>query len=113
MKALTKIVMVIMVAFLSNNINAQNINKITKVTIKVPVQCGMCKAKIEKNIGYEKGVKEVIVDLTTKEVTIEYIPEKTNPENLRLAISKLGYDADDVAADTKAYNKLPLCCKKP
>lgn len=113
MKTISKIIVLMLTLFIVSNTNAQNINKITQVKIKAPVQCEMCKSKIEKNIGYEKGVKNVSVDLTVKEVTIEYNPEKTNPENLRLAISKLGYDADDVAADPKAYKKLPKCCKKP
>lgn len=26
-------------------------------------------------------------------------------------VSQLGYDADDIKADPKAYAKLPKCCK--
>ena len=37
--------------------------------------------------------------------------DKTSPEEIKEAISKLGYDADEVKADSAAYNKLPSCCK--
>jgi len=63
-------------------------------------------------MAYEKGVKAVELDDKTKIVTITYKTAKTDPKKLREAISKLGYDADDVEADPKAYAKLPACCKK-
>jgi hypothetical protein len=27
-------------------------------------------------------------------------------------VQKTGYDADDLTADARAYNRLPDCCKK-
>jgi len=45
-------------------------------------------------------------------LTVEYKLGKTSPEKIRTAVSKIGYDADDVVADPKAYEKLPECCKK-
>jgi hypothetical protein len=44
---------------------------------------------------------------------VTYKKSKTSPEKIRKAISKVGYDADDVTADPKAYSKLDACCKKP
>jgi hypothetical protein len=32
---------------------------------------------------------------------------------LETAISKVGYQANDIAADPEAYGKLALCCKLP
>ena len=86
--------------------------KTDKVEIQTSAQCSMCKDRIEKDMAYTKGVKSVNLDLDTKIVTIEYRTEKTDPDKLREAISKIGYDADDVTADLKAYEKLPACCKK-
>jgi mercuric ion binding protein len=83
-----------------------------ELKIKSSVVCGQCKDRVESGMVYEKGVKEVTVDLKTKEVTVKYNPSKTTPDELRAALSKLGYDADDVKADKKAYDKLPACCKK-
>jgi mercuric ion binding protein len=83
-----------------------------ELKIKSSVVCGMCKDRVENGLIYEKGVKEVTVDLEAKEVTVKYTATKTTPDEIRTALSKLGYDADDVKADPKAYQKLPACCKK-
>ena len=83
-----------------------------EVQIQTSAVCGMCEERIEGNIAYEKGVKKVELDDETKIVTIGFDPRKTNADNMRTAISKLGYDADDVPADKEAYEKLPACCQK-
>ena len=80
--------------------------------VKTSAVCGMCKDRIEKGLAFEKGIKDVVLDVDTKIATITYKPKKTTPEKIRLAISKLGYDADEVPGDAKAYSKLPSCCKK-
>ena len=80
--------------------------------IKTSAVCDMCKDRIEKGMAYEKGVKKTDLDVKTKIVTVTYNPAKTTPDDLRKAISKLGYDADNVPADKAAYAKLPACCKK-
>lgn len=82
------------------------------VKIKTSAVCSMCKEKIEKGLAYEKGVKDVNLDFKTAMLTVTYKTGKTNIENLKLAVTKLGYDADDKKADQKAYDKLPACCKK-
>jgi copper chaperone CopZ len=87
--------------------------KSTEIEIMTSAQCGMCKERIEKALAYEKGVSSAVVDMETKKVKVVYHPKKTNPDKLRVAISKLGHDADDIAADPVAYEKLPACCKKP
>ena len=80
--------------------------------VKTSAQCEMCKERIEKNMAYEKGIKFVELDLETKVLTLKYREDKTTPEQLRKALSKIGYDADDVDADPVAYEKLPACCQK-
>lgn len=82
------------------------------LVIHTSAECGTCKSKIEKNMNYERGVKSAELDLSTKNLTLVYNPEKTNPDKLRLALSRIGYDADTVQADQKAYQRLPDCCKK-
>ena len=86
--------------------------KTETIKIKTSAVCDMCKDRIEKGMAFEKGVKNVVLDVETKIVTITYAPTKTTPDDLRKALSKLGYDADNVAADKTAYAKLPACCKK-
>lgn len=94
------------------SVKAQDVKKSDEIRIKTSAVCGMCKDRIEHDMSYAKGVKSVSLDLETKELTVNYSPKKTTPDDLRKAVSKIGYDADDVAADPKAYEKLPACCKK-
>lgn len=91
---------------------AQDNGKWQTLTIKTSATCGMCKETIETALAYEKGIKKSVLDVKSQTVTVTYNPAKTNPDKIRTAISKAGYDADDVAADPKAYEKLDECCKK-
>ncbi len=75
--------------------------------------CSTCKKTIEHNLSFEKGIKKSIVNIDTKELTVIYDSKKTNPDKIRLALTKIGYDADSLKADPKAYNRLPDCCKDP
>jgi mercuric ion binding protein len=82
-----------------------------KIEIKTSTVCEECKTRIEHELVFEKGVKLVSVDLATKTVFVTYRADKTDPDKIRKALSKLGYWADDVPADEAGYNKLPKCCK--
>jgi periplasmic mercuric ion binding protein len=87
-------------------------SKYEKVSIQTSAVCGMCKERLEKNMAFEKGVKSVSLDDKTKILTIEFRSGKTDKEKLKKAITKIGYDADDLVADQKAHDKLPACCQK-
>jgi periplasmic mercuric ion binding protein len=87
-------------------------DKTSEVKIKTSAVCSQCKDRIEQGLAYEKGIKDVSLDVDTKIATVKYNPAKTNPDAIRKLISKLGYDADSVAANKAAYDKLPKCCKK-
>jgi len=56
--------------------------EIKSVTFEVNMHCQSCKAKIERDIVFEKGVKEVEATLDKKLVTIKYDATKTDPEKL-------------------------------
>lgn len=90
----------------------ENEKSVKVVKFQTSAQCDQCKERLEKNMAFEKGVKFVELDLETKKITIKYRTDKTDEEKLKKAISKIGYDADDVEADPKAYAKLPACCQK-
>lgn len=91
---------------------AQKATTLEKISIKTSAQCDMCKQTIEKAMAYEKGVKTFNLDVETAILTVEYVSKKTSPEKIREAVSKVGYDADEIPADVKAYDNLPDCCKK-
>ena len=82
-----------------------------QVKIQTSAICGMCKETLEYDLAFEKGVKEAILNLDDKVMTIVYNPKKTDLEKLRTRITKVGYNADDLKRDPEAYEKLPLCCK--
>lgn len=112
LKTIAASVLVIMTMLISvQKVNAQT-ETTAEIKIKTSAICEMCKETIEKNLAFEKGVKKSVLDVDTKIVTVNYNPKKTSPEKIRKAISKSGYDADDVPADPKAYKKLDDCCKK-
>lgn len=83
-----------------------------EVKIKTSAICEMCKARIERNLGLSKGVKESNLDLANKVVTVKYNPNKTTPEAIKATITNTGYDADELPANQKSHDKLPSCCRK-
>ena len=86
-------------------------NEAETIVIKTSAVCGMCKQRIERTLLSLAGVEAAELDLDTKEVRIEYLPEQITPAVLRQAIASVGYAADEVPARPKAVEALPLCCK--
>lgn len=82
------------------------------IVIKTSTVCDMCKERIERDLVFEAGVKVVKVDIEQNTITVKYRTDKTNPETIKKAITKLGYWADEMPSDEAAFNKLPDCCKK-
>ena len=109
MKTIKIIFTLVILFIISNCASAQN----DTVRIKTSAVCEQCKEKIENDLSFEKGIKSNRLDLKTKIVTVIYNPKKTDPQNIREAITRIGYDADSLKADLKSYNKLPDCCKQP
>ena len=101
--------------FISGTITAQTTAGATEkkatIKIKTSAECDMCKTRIEKEMAFVKGVKKADLDLATRVLTVTYQTKKTSPDAIKAAISKIGYDADDVKADNKAFKKLPECCQ--
>ncbi|HRZ41605.1 MAG TPA: heavy-metal-associated domain-containing protein [Bacteroidales bacterium] len=62
------------------------------VKFSVNMHCASCQQKIMENLPFEKGVKEVKADLATKIVEVTYDAKKTDPEKIKAAIQKLGYE---------------------
>ncbi|MBK9291698.1 MAG: cation transporter [Bacteroidetes bacterium] len=91
---------------------AQKESKFETVSIQTSAVCGMCKERLEKNLALERGVRAVSLDNETKIITIEYRKGRNSKEGLKKAITKIGYDADEMPADKKAHDRLPACCQK-
>jgi len=97
---------------------AQKQKTIETAVIKTAIYCDHCKVcetcgpKFEKTLLKEKGIQMVTLDEKAMTIKVVYNTKKTTLDTVRQAISKLGYDADDVKADVEAYEGLDGCCKK-
>ena len=112
MKKFSLTIVAFLILAMGSQLAAQN-PKTADLEIKTSAQCSMCKETIEKAMAFEKGVVKYELVVETKILKVTYKPSKTSPETIRKAVSEVGYDADDVAADPKAYQNLADCCKKP
>ena len=93
-------------------------NKRAKITIQTNTycdhcnKCGSCAGRIKSELTYIKGIKFVSYDDDEMMISVIYNEAKITIEQIRKEISKLGYDADDIPANQKAYQMLDACCKK-
>lgn len=83
------LVMTLAMVFSFGNTFAEKKADVT-VTFKADLHCKSCKAKIEKNLPFEKGVKDLKVDMAAKTIKIVYVADKTTEAELIAAIEKCG-----------------------
>jgi copper chaperone CopZ len=119
MKFLRALPLLALLGFTTVQASAQTSPKATAKTstsatvkIKTSAVCDMCKTRLEKSMAYESGVQSAVLDVPSQVLTVTYRPDKISEATVRTAVQKTGYDADDATADTRAYNRLPDCCKK-
>lgn len=72
--------------------NAKKQKDIREVTFHVHLHCANCVKKVEENIAFEKGVKDLDVSLDHQTVAVKYDAAKTSEQTLAAAIAKLGYE---------------------
>lgn len=112
---LKTILLFVFVLFSSNAILAQKSNE--KAEIKTVLHCDHCKEcetcglKFKTEMLKIKGLKMYELDDKKMIFTVYYNAKKTDLQSIKVGISKLGYDADEVKADSKAYENLDGCCK--
>ena len=106
MKTIQKILTVMVLFSIPLLASAQDKNKnLQSVKFVTSMTCEDCVNTIMSNLPREKGVKDVKCDLETKEVTVSYQKEKTNPEQLQRSLEKLGYTAKQVKEEPTAPPK--------
>ena len=84
---------------------------IKEVKILTSAVCDMCKGKIEKQVNKLDGIVSLELDVPTKVLTVTYHNENITVNDIKTAITKAGYSADEMPADKEAFNNLPKCCK--
>ncbi len=81
------------------------------VMLTVQGLCEMCKDRIEKTAKSVNGVTSASWDLKTKQLHLDFNPDKTSVDNVAKAIAASGHDTDKHKADNATYDALPACCK--
>ena len=97
-----KIILMCLVAIMGVGVcssYAQKKEAATKTTV-TDIDCENCAKKITNSIPFQKGVKDVKVDVPTKKVTVTYDAAKTNDAALLKAFQKVKVKAE-VAPEKK------------
>jgi copper chaperone CopZ len=90
------------------------VKPVETVKIKTPnALCEACKIRIESYLKRYDGILGINVNFRKGETTVKYVTDRIDIEQIKTAISNMGYDADDVLANEDAYKRLPITCKKP
>jgi copper chaperone CopZ len=97
MKHLLRIFIVAVIAIFAINteVSAQK-KKEAEVTFSVNVDCPACVKKLESNLPFEKGVKDLKVSLENQTVWFKYRPDQTTKEALAKAVEKFGYKVAEI-----------------
>ena len=89
-----RIIILILSVFAVFSATASNPKKtkveLAEVVFNVHLHCSSCVKKIQENIAFEKGVKDLKVSLEEQTIMVKFDPSKTSEEILKKAIEKLG-----------------------
>ena len=110
MKKTIILILAALVAFIApsmisvdSEISAQTVKKakhkseIKGVTFNVHLHCAGCVKKVQENLAFEKGVKDLHVCMESQVIALKYDASKTNEETLKNAIVKLGVPVKGVS----------------
>ena len=76
--------------------------KTEKATIPVGgMTCAACSARVERTLNKLEGVLEARVNLSTEKASVDYLPGQVSIDDLKNAISKLGYFINEEAGETQ------------
>lgn len=98
-KIISAIILFIAISF---SAAAQNKKGADTVTFKTDIHCQNCVNKINKNIPFEKGVKDVQANVETKEVTVTYDTKKTDKDKLVKAFEKINVKAEETGKEAES-----------
>ena len=63
--------------------------KIVTVVFTTDIDCGHCAQKVYNSIPYEKGIKDVVVNVQNKTVLVKYDEAKNSIESLTRAFESI------------------------
>ena len=88
---------------------AKKKGEIKEVTFNVHLHCENCVKKVQENIAFEKGVKDLHVCLEDQTVSLKYDAAKTSEETLKAAIEKLGYPVSGIRSPFSVARTMRNC----
>lgn len=78
---------------LINNFNRKEKITMTKTVLRVNgMSCEHCVKAVTKAVGALAGVEAVAVDLAKKTVTVDYDPDKSSLDKIKVEIEDQGYE---------------------
>ncbi len=112
MKRLVIVISIFTLGFFLNSCEKSQAQEKTATISLSTAKCETCKNNIEKALKDVPGVNNAMVSTKApKTVTVVYNSSITSEQKICEVISKAGYNANGVARDTAAYQKLDACCK--
>ncbi len=66
----------------------------------VEIECDKCVKRIQENIAFEKGLKDMLIDREKQTVTLTYDPQKTDTATLKLAFEKIRKPVSKIEVQT-------------
>ncbi len=94
-------------------LNAQSKSKNTETTV-ISLDMYCCSdmdETIERILAYERGVKSFELRGKDKEVSVEYMPKRTNPDKIAKSLAREGVMANGIEANPRGIERLPDCCR--
>lgn len=78
--------------------------EIKEVTFHVHLHCANCVKKVEENIAFEKGVKDLKVSQADQTVYVKYDSSRTSEQILKKAIEALGFKVNSEPDHNHKHN---------
>ena len=75
--------------------------------------CASCSSRIEKVVGKMDGVNDVVVNLATEKMSVDFDQDKVNVNQIEEKVKKAGYEAIEIQSDNiveKSYNITGMTC---
>jgi len=80
-------------------------------SIRVYGNCGMCKRTIEGALNKAEGVRQASWDVSTGMLSVAYVPDQIDQEQIKAKVAAVGYDSDTHRAPDEVYSALHACCQ--
>lgn len=99
------------ILFFSTDVLAQKSKKIVEAEFQVDGVCNMCKKRIETAAYDLPGVKWVLWNKHTKQLSVKFKASKITLNEIHAAIAQSGHDTSKEKSSEEKYKELPNCCK--